>query len=57
MNWRNRRSVVLLVIAVCGALFVAGVATAFLNRHDKICSDGKAPVAQRGGILGQVIVR
>ena len=33
------------------------MARAFLNRNDTICSDGKAPVAQRGGILGQVIVR
>ena len=57
MNWRNRRSVLLLVIAVCGALFIAGLVTAFVNRHDKVCSDGKVPVAQRGGILGQVIVR
>jgi hypothetical protein len=33
------------------------MAAAILNRHNKICSDGKVPVAQRGGVLGQVIVR
>ena len=55
MNWRNRRSVLLLVIVVCAALFVAGMAAAFLNRHNTICSDRKAPIAQRGGILGQVV--
>jgi len=57
VNWRNRRSVLLLVVVVCGALFIAGMAAAILNRHNKICSDGKVPVAQRGGVLGQVIVR
>lgn len=55
MNWRSRRSVLLLVVAACAALFVAGMAAAFLNRHKTICKDGKDPVAQRGGILGQVV--
>jgi hypothetical protein len=57
VNWRSRRSVVTLVAIVCVGLFVAGMAAAYLNRHDKLCDDGKAPVAQRGGILGQVVVR
>lgn len=57
MNWRNRRSVVLLVGVVCAALFVAGMAAAYLNRHSSICDDGKTPVAQRSGLLGQVVVR
>jgi hypothetical protein len=43
------------VAAACAALFVAGMAAAFLNRHHTICKDRKAPVAQRGGILGQVV--
>ena len=57
MNWHSRRSVVILIAVVCSALFAAGIATALLHRHDKICNDGKAPVAQRGGLLGQVVVR
>jgi hypothetical protein len=57
MNWRSPRAVVLLVGVVCLALFVAGIGAAFLNRHNKICDDGKPPVAQRGGLLGQVVVR
>ena len=57
MNWHSRRSVVILIAVVCGALFAAGMATALLHRHDKICKYGKAPVAQRGGLLGQVVVR
>jgi hypothetical protein len=54
VNWRSRRSVLILVLVVCSALFIAGMAAAFLNRHDTICKDGKAPVAQRGALLGQV---
>ena len=54
MNWRNRRSVLILLAVACSALFIAGMAAAFLHRHDTICSDGKTPVAQRGAILGQV---
>jgi hypothetical protein len=55
VNWRNRRAVLLLVAAGCAALFVAGMAAAFLNRHHTICKDRKDPVAQRGGVLGQVV--
>jgi hypothetical protein len=38
-------------------VFVAGMAAAYLNRNSTICRDGKDPVAQRGGILGQVVYR
>ena len=57
MNWRSPRRVVILIGVVCAAVFAAGIAAAYFNRNDKICDDGKAPVAQRGGILGQVVVR
>jgi hypothetical protein len=57
VNWRSPRNVLILVGVVCAALFVAGLAAAFLNRHNTICRDGKTPVAQRGGLLGQVVVR
>jgi hypothetical protein len=57
VNWRSPRAVAILVGVVCLALFAAGIGAAFLNRHNKICDDGKAPVAQRGGLLGQVVVR
>ncbi|MBA3841819.1 MAG: hypothetical protein H0X39_04230 [Actinobacteria bacterium] len=56
-DWRNRRRVLLLVLGVCALLFVAGVGAEYLNRNHATCSDGKDPVAQRGGILGQVVVR
>ena len=57
MNWRDRRKVLLLVGAICAAVFVAGMGAAWLNRNHTICSDGKSPVAQRGGVLGQVVYR
>jgi hypothetical protein len=57
VNWHSRRAVLALIVAVCLALFVAGMGAAFLNRHDSICSDGKDPVAKRAAILGQVAYR
>lgn len=57
MNWRSPRAVLLLVGVVCVALFAAGIGAAYLDRNKKICGDGKPPVAQRGGLLGQVVVR
>jgi len=57
VNWRDKRSVLLLIGAVCLAVFIGGMAAAWHNRHDTICPDGKPPVAQRGGLLGQTIYR
>jgi hypothetical protein len=57
VNWRSRRSVVTLIAAVCAAVFIAGIAAAYFNRNSTICRDGKKPVAQRGGLLGQVVYR
>jgi hypothetical protein len=57
VNWRSRRSVLLLIAVVCSGLFAAGMAAAYLHRHDTVCSDKQAPVAQHGGLLGQVVVR
>ena len=53
MNWRNRRMVLILLGVTCAVVFVAGMAAAYHNRHHTICRDGRAPVAQRGGLLGQ----
>lgn len=57
MNWHSKRMVLLLVGAVCLVLFVAGMAAAWHNRNNTICKDGKAPVAQQGGLLGQVVYK
>jgi hypothetical protein len=54
---RSKRTVVILLAVLASAIFIAGMAAAFVNRHRTICSDGKPPVAQRGGILGQTEYR
>ena len=46
-----------LIVAACAAIFVAGMAAGWVNRHHTICSDGKPPIAQRGGVLGQTEFR
>jgi hypothetical protein len=57
VNWHSRRAVLTLIAVVCAAVFVAGIAAAYFNRNSTICRDGKDPVAQRGGLLGQVVYR
>ena len=57
MNWRSRRAVLTLIAVVCAAVFAAGIAAAYFSRNSTICRDGKDPVAQRGGLLGQVVYR
>ena len=53
MNWRSKRAVLALIGAVCLLVFAAGMAAAWHNRHRTLCPDGKPPVRQRGGLLGQ----
>jgi hypothetical protein len=57
MNWRDKRMVLILIGAACVVIFVAGMAAAYHNRHHTICPDGKVPLAQRGGLLGQTEYR
>ena len=57
MNWQSKRSVLIALGAVCLVVFVGGMLAAYNNRHHTICPDGKPPVAQRGGQLGQTEYR
>ena len=57
VNWQSKRSVLIALGAVCLVVFIGGMAAAWNNRHHTICPDGKAPVAQRGGLLGQTEYR
>ena len=50
---RNRRAVLIALVAVAAALFAGGVIAGYLARHDRICPDGKAPIAQRSEVIGQ----
>jgi hypothetical protein len=51
INLRNRRAVILGLVVFSVVIFVAGIGAAFLSRHDKLCKDGKAPVAQKAAAL------
>jgi len=57
MNLRNRRTALLLLGAACAVVFAAGVFSGWMHRHDTICKDGKAPVAQRSDLLGNTEFR
>ncbi|HUZ82021.1 MAG TPA: hypothetical protein VMU73_07220 [Gaiellaceae bacterium] len=57
MNWQSKRAVLLLLGGACLAVFVFGMAAAWNNRHHTICADGKPPVSQRSGVLGQIEYR
>ena len=53
MNWRNRRQVLFVILGAVVLMTLAGMAAAWHNRKNTICSDGRPPVEQRGGLLGQ----
>ena len=57
MNWKSKKAVLLLIGGVCLVVFVGGMVAAWNNRHHTLCPDGKPPVSQRGGILGQTEYR
>jgi len=57
VNWRSKKLVLVLIGGLCALIFAVGMAAAWHNRHTTICRDGKPPVEQRGGILGQELYR
>jgi hypothetical protein len=57
VNWRSKRAVLLLLAGAAVIMFAGGMAAAWHNRHHTICPDGKVPVAQQGGLLGQTVYR
>jgi hypothetical protein len=57
VDWKSKKAVLALIGAVCVVVFAAGMVAAWNNRHHTICPDGKPPVAQRGGLLGQIEYR
>jgi hypothetical protein len=57
MNWKSKRAVLGGIFAVCFVVFLGGMAAAWHNRHHTICPDGKVPVQQMNGILGQTEYR
>jgi len=57
MSVRSKWQVLLVIGLVCLGTFIFGMAAAWHNRHHTLCRDGKAPVAQEGGLLGQTVYR
>jgi vancomycin permeability regulator SanA len=53
LDWRSKRQVLFLVLGVVVLVMIAGASAAWVTRNATLCSDGKPPVAQRAGILGQ----
>lgn len=57
LDWRSKRQVLFLVLGVVALVMIAGAGAAWITRNQTLCSDGKPPVAQRAGILGQGLYR
>ena len=57
MNWRSKRTVLIGVLAICLLVFIGGMSAAWVSRNNTICRDGKPPLQQQGGLLGQIEFR
>jgi hypothetical protein len=53
LDWRSRRTALLVIGGACLIVFAAGMAAAWHNRHKTLCPDGKPPVRQQDYLLGQ----
>jgi hypothetical protein len=51
VNLRNRKAVLVGLLVVCLAIFIAGMGAAWMSRHNTICKDGKPPLKQRSATL------
>jgi hypothetical protein len=54
IDLRNRKLVLTGLAVIAVVLFAAGMVAAYQSRHDTICPDGKPPIAQRSGVIGQI---
>lgn len=52
MNLRSKRFVVLMLVVIGALLFAGGILAGYLSRNDKICPDGRPPIAQRSEVIG-----
>lgn len=57
IDWHNKQHVLFLILGIVAVVMIAGGIAAWVNRDNTLCNDGKPPVAQRGGLLGQGIYR
>ena len=54
MTPRQRRRFLIALCALVLVLFVRGILAGVAQRKDKLCRDGKAPVAQQDPGFGQI---
>jgi hypothetical protein len=52
-DWHSKRQVLFLILGIVVLVMIAGASAAWVTRNNTLCSDGKPPVAQQAGILGQ----
>jgi hypothetical protein len=57
IDWHSKRQVLFLILTIVFLVMVAGAGAAWIARNNTICSDGKPPVAQQAGLLGQGLYR
>jgi hypothetical protein len=53
LDWHSKRQVTVLILVIVTLVMIAGASAAWVTRNQTLCSDGKPPVAQQAGILGQ----
>ena len=56
-DWRSKRHVLFLVLGIVALVMIAGAGAAWVTRNNTLCTDGKPPVAQHAGLLGQGLYR
>ena len=57
LDWHSKRQVLFLILTVVLLVMIAGAGAAWITRNNTLCSDGKPPVAQQAGLLGQGLYR
>ena len=57
IDWRSKRQVLFVVLGVVLFVMIAGAGAAWVTRDNTLCTDGKPPVAQHAGLLGQGLYR
>jgi hypothetical protein len=57
LDWHSKRQVLFLILSIVLLVMIAGAGAAWITRKNTLCSDGKPPVAQQAGLLGQGLYR
>jgi hypothetical protein len=58
LSLRDKKRVYIGLAVLIAVLFCAGIYAGFRSRNDKICADGRPPVAERPDVtIGRVVYR